>query len=348
MLINKHIGHILVIMVAAIISTVVIAGCGSSGNSKEDARAKLGRMNIEYAPASFVKAIENKDDAVVKLFVEAGIELDCKDGKSVTPLMAAARVGNVKLMELIISQSKDTVNAVDFRGRSALFYAVDAKQFEAIEILDKAGIDWKIVERDGINILHCALSENNVELVKLILDHGIDVNQATTDGKTPLYLAQSVNNGEIEKLLLAKGAKLHAIYTDYRNIRYGYAAPYPVEFKKNKVMAGKEGISMTSPDGQAVLKIYGMNNKMKTKMQTMCYSIETDNEVKFTSKQQGEDWFSVTWTISGTNYYQKSFVGKGAINTVEFTYPQSQQAEYADLLGRLEKEFTPGNLNMMH
>jgi len=57
-----------------------LAACG--GNPQEEARAKLGQMNVKYNEDSFVEAARNGDVIAVKYFLQAGMKPSVTDNKS--------------------------------------------------------------------------------------------------------------------------------------------------------------------------------------------------------------------------------------------------------------------------
>lgn len=182
---------------------MLVTGCG---NQQEEAREKLGRMNIEYSIESFFQAIENQDNTVCKLFLDTGMAVDVRNNKNETVLMVAAKVGNIDFLQQGLKIKLDLLNEVDDEGYTALWYAILIGQEESISQLDSMGADWGIPNKKGFSILHWALLNRKNEIAKLAIQRGVDVNFKTPDGKAPLQLAQETNNSELTIFLKEQGA----------------------------------------------------------------------------------------------------------------------------------------------
>ena len=84
------------------------------GNPQEEARIKLGQMNVKYNEDTFVERAKDGDALVVKLFLDAGMNPNATDKEGATPLMAAARGGRLEVVQLLLDKGVD-VNVKDKR-----------------------------------------------------------------------------------------------------------------------------------------------------------------------------------------------------------------------------------------
>ena len=83
----------------------------------EEARAELVRRGIGYTERAFVAAARRGDLSVVKLFVQAGMDIEVTNNDRWTALHAAAESEHLEVVEFLVGAGAD-VNARDGRGRT--------------------------------------------------------------------------------------------------------------------------------------------------------------------------------------------------------------------------------------
>jgi len=135
--------------------------------------------------------------------------------KRLTPLMLCAQRGRAgtlgALLEAGIRTGRDMkLNDRDKDGRTALFYACEAKSVASVKTLLRHKADPKLPrEEDGMTCLHVAAAGNQVEMVKDLLAGGADVHQkkkAGKDGKgggTARSVANKLDNDCVHLLMEA-------------------------------------------------------------------------------------------------------------------------------------------------
>ena len=112
-------------------------------------------------------------------------------GEGTTPLMRAARTGDVAVMQALLDGGADPFIAQP-DGTNALLLA--------------AGQGYGGVRGDGIRIV-VPSAENAAESVRLLLDRGVDIDSFTTAGNTALHAA--INRGDaVVRVLASRGARL--------------------------------------------------------------------------------------------------------------------------------------------
>ena len=77
------------------------------GNPQEEARIKLGQMNLKYNEDTFVRLSRDGDIQAVKLFLQAGMSPNVTSQKGETPLVVAARYGRQEVAEVLLAQGAD-------------------------------------------------------------------------------------------------------------------------------------------------------------------------------------------------------------------------------------------------
>ena len=82
----------------------------------------LGRSAIEYATGALNWSETSKAEQVVKLIIQAGADVNVKSTLGHTPLIWAARAGNLKITKLLIEKGAN-VDDTDNDGNNALHYA---------------------------------------------------------------------------------------------------------------------------------------------------------------------------------------------------------------------------------
>lgn len=197
--------------------------------SAEEARITLGQMNIPYTTESFIKAVEQGDIIVVKLFLEAGMKsTEEKDKYGFTALVWAAGKGNTEIVKLLLSKGAD-VNAKDkaVYGGTALMAAANRGHTEIVKLLLSKGADVNAKDEAGGTALMAAAGNGNTEIVNLLLSKGADVNAKDKNGYTALMAATIRGHTEILKLFKDAGADLEGlIITRFKLNRVGLPYPY--------------------------------------------------------------------------------------------------------------------------
>jgi uncharacterized protein len=140
-------------------------------------------------------------------------------GNGATPLMRAAKSGDVAVMQLLLAAGADPKlelpngsTALTFaagfgwRNGSALAPSYDQgteeDAVEAIRLLRSVGLDLHAPNHDGDTPLHAAVGGRKSEkIIRYLLDEGADPTLANAKGVTPLALAETRGTPEIATLL---------------------------------------------------------------------------------------------------------------------------------------------------
>lgn len=170
----------------------------------KDARDRHGRVAISLATQM------EKDD-VVELLLKKRANLGIPDSDRQTPLLWAAKSGNVRLMKLILdyitsksseaprepsgpnndpaingnttsstenaSTRAEILNHTDCQGRTALLIAIENERDDAVKLLlnkDLADINLNVQDMTGRTALHLAAERGNHNLIELLLKDEAD------------------------------------------------------------------------------------------------------------------------------------------------------------------------------
>jgi ankyrin repeat protein len=188
------------------------AGSGgvASALSQDEARRELVRRKIKYDEEEFVGRARVGNREVVKLFLAAGMNVDARNKRGLTPLMAAAGPwpGHADVLCVLLGADAD-VNARDPEGQTALIHSAGMVNSRIMELLLDKGADVNAQANNGWTALMTAARSGQANTVKVLLDAGADVRLKNNEGKTALSVAFR-QEGNTVVSLLEKAAKAAA------------------------------------------------------------------------------------------------------------------------------------------
>jgi ankyrin repeat protein len=139
------------------------------------------------------------DINAVQRALASGVSVNSVDPiHNATALHAAAAVGNIRLIELLIDKGAD-LNAPDRRGISPLIVACATGQISSAKTLIEAGAKINIKPTLAPTALIVAIQSGNVQLVETLLHAKAKVDQSDIFGTTPLQAALLTNRANIIK-----------------------------------------------------------------------------------------------------------------------------------------------------
>lgn len=153
-------------------------------------------------------AASNDQPEMCEFLIEKGCDVNQTDKLGRTPLMDAAEIGSIDVINILIKNNAD-VNAEDNEHHTALSYCIDfvsrkePKFFDAAVQLVHHGANpnyaGKFANR---NLLHCAAAQGNLELVQqLVQEHRAAIRVFDNEGKSPLKYAQEHRHAEVAEYL---------------------------------------------------------------------------------------------------------------------------------------------------
>ena len=118
---------------------------------------------------------------------------------------------------------EEYINAVDLKGNTPIFYAINRGSKEIVEELTKHGVRLNIANKEGITPLCNAIQNSSYAIVKLIVDSGrADLNAEGKNNSMLHYaMLRKTSNGDFERksensvaaLLLEKGVRDYNLET---------------------------------------------------------------------------------------------------------------------------------------
>ena len=151
-------------------------------------------------------AVSKGYEGTVKLLLENGANLEYKDGlDGQTPLSYAAKYGKVALVKLLLEKGAD-MESRSTHGRTALFNAAGRGHKRTVELLLERGAKLETKDSTGRTPLHEAAENGYDDVIQLLVDKGAEVETKSSTGRPPLLAAAENGHEVVTKLLLDKGA----------------------------------------------------------------------------------------------------------------------------------------------
>lgn len=147
---------------------------------------------------------------VARLLIAAGADVNAKDDIQDSPYLLAGASGFNEILVMTLENGADLTSTNRFGG-TALIPACEHGYVETVRILIDAGVDVDHVNNLGWTCLLEAIilsdgGPNQVQVVQMIVDADGDVNLADFDGVTPLQHAYQRGYSQIAAVLEAAGA----------------------------------------------------------------------------------------------------------------------------------------------
>ena len=149
----------------------------------------------------------------IRVLLDAGMAVDCRDPFQRTSLHCAVGMGRTSAVALLLRRGADPT-APDEDGRTPVHHAVEgdfARQTLPFLVEHGVDINKKIL---GSTMLHNAAKEGYTNKVDVLLANGADVECRDNDGYTPLHCATSRNRKWTVRKLLRKGANVNSKNND--------------------------------------------------------------------------------------------------------------------------------------
>lgn len=149
----------------------------------------------------------------IKALIAAKANVNAGDESGQTPLITAARMGSLDIVQLLIEAGASaSVNAKDNRGQTALMLASSRNHIGigVIKTLLEAGASINAKNNRGETALMYAPTSRyhsgSLEAFKFLMAAGANINDVNENGQTLLMLAAERHYGAVIKILLKAGA----------------------------------------------------------------------------------------------------------------------------------------------
>ena len=172
-----------------------------------DLNAYIGEPGSALQASIVIGVVRKNSLATLEdLSSKTNLDLDAADTHGQTPLIEAARDGNLAILEWLLSKGVNASKA-SRRDDAPIFVAAYHDHTEAVWRLEAAGANLSSVDSHGSNVLIAAAYHRNERQVRALLEKGVlDVNYHTPRGDTALAVAAARGAYEIVKILHQQGA----------------------------------------------------------------------------------------------------------------------------------------------
>jgi hypothetical protein len=256
--------------------------------SSDEAREKLGVMNINYSKESLIEAVKQNDELAVKLLLKAGINpnvFSMGDSKEfekykVFPVLGiAANNDSYKIFDLLLKYGAD-INLMSELGNTPLSMSGNSGNAKMFGYILKKGANPNIhIKRINLNLenwgyLHASVlwGKEREEKIKYLIAYGADMSLTYRNIETPLIYAIVWRQFDLVKVLIECGAKILP-YNDPAGPMFIASSLMANEIKKSKKVKGVsaglgiKGMFQTKIDQwdkilQYVIKISGKNKEV--------------------------------------------------------------------------------------
>ncbi|XP_020243778.1 ankyrin-1 [Asparagus officinalis] len=140
---------------------------------------------------------------MAKYLLEKGADPSASSELGVTPLHHAAGIGNIELLNLLLSREVDVESHSD--SGTPLVWAAGHGQQEAVKVLLEHHANPNTETDDGITPLLSAVAAGSLSCLELLIQAGANPN-IKAGGITPLHIAADLGSKEILNCLLKAGA----------------------------------------------------------------------------------------------------------------------------------------------
>lgn len=235
---NKNFAQKFTVFSFILLMLVLITSCGKDSDdarlNPQDARNQLDTMNIRYNEESFKKSILENDVKVVRLFLDAGMDVNYKfnDKDNTVAFILAVDKSNSDVVKAFLSRGVD-INIKNKSYDTALIVATNNNNTDIVKLLlsNKTKLErldtaldiaaaqnnadiTRALLASGANVtshtLIKACEKGSLDTVKLLIEKIADINARDAEDQTPLMFAALSGNPELVKLLLDKGAFINA------------------------------------------------------------------------------------------------------------------------------------------
>ncbi len=150
------------------------------------------------------KSIKLGDVKRIQTLLESGVDPDVSvDSDDDFPIHEATFIENIEIVRLLLDYGAN-IDCKDSYGDTVLTCACEGNNIEIVTLLLDYGVN--IHGKSNRLAIHNASRHGHLKIVRLLLDYEADPNAKNNNGETPLHQACDWDNDEVIKLLLEHGA----------------------------------------------------------------------------------------------------------------------------------------------
>jgi quinoprotein dehydrogenase-associated probable ABC transporter substrate-binding protein len=151
-----------------------------------------------------------RDSTRIEYLLKRGAKIDARDTEQQTPLIVAAKGGDLSVINGLLEYKADP-NAQDDDGWTAAMHAVRSNEPKIFRLLGKHKANFNLVNKDGVSALAMAVNDNKANAAVAMLDNNANPDLAMGSGKyNALMLAVTKGNQPMAQTLLQYKASPNA------------------------------------------------------------------------------------------------------------------------------------------
>lgn len=137
------------------------------------------------------------------------------------------------------------------------------------------------------------------------------------------------------------GAQPAVALDTYVNPRFQYAIKYPINILIPQGEADNgDGQRFVSPDGGAVLTVWGSHNALEQTLQDKFRESRQSFGGRVTYQVMKRDWFVFSGVKNGRIFYQKTYLSNDVFKSFTLEYPVEQRGRFDPITEAISSSFT--------
>ena len=139
-------------------------------------------------------------------------------------------------------------------------------------------------------------------------------------------------------------------WIEYSNQKFGYSFELPAAMVVSN--RPSDGSGLTWQTGTVRIQASGTNNRYDLKPEEYFERMRFAAADKIVEQSHGVDpqtrahWFQMLYTKDGRRIHQKTYVGEGTVNSLEFSYAYRYRKQKESVGVRVLDSFKPGDLSI--
>lgn len=155
---------------------------------------------IPFTPDCFSTYIAKDKEDICQLFIDAGMDINCRDSAGTPMLSIAARSGRENMCQWLVDNGAAIDAVSQDRGYSAVMDAVWKGSTPIVEKLIALGANLNFVGNDGQTALIIATGSTHTKICRLLVENGADPTVSDHMGMSALKYAELFKKTELVEL----------------------------------------------------------------------------------------------------------------------------------------------------
>lgn len=216
------------------------------------------KVQKPYGVKALHNAIAEGHVLIVRALMESGMDVEIRGDGGDTPLMTAAKFGELHSVKLLLQKGAD-VQATDESGETPLHHAAEGGNIKVVKSLIERGADVNALDEQNRTPLIKAAKWTYLKVTNVLIEKGAKIGVKDQNGRTALIHALANGSREIAKRLLQAGADLlHE--DDYGRTPLIYAAGNGLSSLVKKSLEAGEEMNHQDENGNTALAYAWSNN----------------------------------------------------------------------------------------